>query len=148
MKAELDAAYARYREGILLLDFRLQEDLNKYMCIRLSGYLEQLLFEAVTAMLANSHDAIVRNFGISHFKKAPNLTPKAFEELISRFGESWASELQEFLDNRDRRNLLGALIEVRNKTAHGANYRGSVLNIATYKDIVDDIHSWIVERML
>jgi hypothetical protein len=148
MKSELDAAYMRYRQALVELDFRLQEDLHKYMCIRLSGYLEQLLFEAVSAFLADSHNEAVRNFGISFFKKAPNLTPGALETLIGRFGESWSQELKDFLDAHERRNTLGTLVEIRNKTAHGQGYRGGQLSVSTYKEVVDDIHAWVLERML
>lgn len=148
LKSELDAAYSRYRQALHELDFRLQEDLNKYMCIRLSGYLEQLLFEAVSGFLASSHDESVRNFGTSFFKKAPNLTPGALETLIGRFGEPWSQELSEFLNSHERRNSLGALVEIRNKTAHGQGYRGGQLSVSTYKDVVDDIHAWVLERLL
>ncbi|SNY53672.1 HEPN domain-containing protein [Paractinoplanes atraurantiacus] len=148
IKSELDAAYLRYRQALVDLDFSLQEDLHKYMCIRLSGYLEQLLFEAVSGFLADSHNEAVRNFGISFFKKAPNLSPGALETLISRFGETWSQELAEFLNAHERRNSLGALVEIRNKTAHGQSYRGGQLSVSTYKAVVDDIHAWVLERML
>jgi hypothetical protein len=148
LKTELDSAFQRYKKGVLELDFRLQEDLHKYMCIRLSGYLEQLMFQAISGFLADVPNEAVRNFGMSYFKNAPNLNPGAFEKLVGRFGDSWSDELKSFLDAHERRNALGALMEIRNKTAHGQSYRGGQLYVSTYKKLVDDIHAWVVERML
>jgi hypothetical protein len=148
MKSDLDSSYKRYRDGLLAVDIPLQEDLHKYMCVRLSGYLEQLMFEAITGYLASASGGAAKSFAMSFFKKAPNLTPDALEKLIGRFGEPWEEELAAFLDADERRNALGGLLAVRNKVAHGQSYRGGQLNVATYKKLVDDIHSWVVLRML
>ncbi|WP_053850785.1 HEPN domain-containing protein [Streptomyces sp. NRRL B-24085] len=148
MKSDLDSSYKRYREGLLAIDIPLQEDLHKYMCIRLSGYLEQLMFEAICGYVASASGGPAKSFAMSFFKKAPNLTPDALEKLIGRFGDPWDQELADFLDTDERRNSLGGLLAVRNKVAHGENYRGGQLNVATYKKLVDDIHSWVVLRML
>ncbi|MFG1617910.1 HEPN domain-containing protein [Nonomuraea wenchangensis] len=148
MKSDLDASYDRYKSGLSTVDIPLQEDLHKYMCIRLSGYLEQLLFEAVCGFINSVSGGPAKNFALSYFRRAPNLTPEALRDLVARFGEPWASELANFLDVDQRGNSLGNLMAVRNKVAHGQGYRGGQLNVATYKKLVDDLHSWVVQRML
>ncbi|WP_158721354.1 HEPN domain-containing protein [Streptomyces sp. NRRL S-241] len=148
MKSDLDASYQRYRTGLSAVDIPLQEDLHKYMCIRLSGYLEQLMFEAICGYVSSASGGAAKNFALSFFNRSPNLTPKALEDLVGRFGDPWKSELVSFLDTDERRNSLGSLLLVRNKVAHGQGYRGGQLNVATYKKLVDDIHSWVVSRML
>lgn len=85
---------------------------------------------------------------MSFFKRAPNLNPEAFEKLIGRFGNPWEEDISDFLDKEERRNSLGKLLEVRNKVAHGQSYRGGQMNVATYKELVDAIHSWVVNRMV
>ncbi|WP_371791867.1 HEPN domain-containing protein [Streptomyces sp. NBC_01471] len=148
LKSDLDSSYKRYREGILSIDIPLQEDMHKYMCIRLSGYMEQLIFEAVCGYISSTTAGAAKSFALSTFTKAPNLTPEALEKLVGRFGDAWKSEISEFLNVDERRNSLGNLLTVRNKTAHGQNYRGGQLNVATYKKLVDDLHSWVIVRML
>ncbi|MFH9549006.1 HEPN domain-containing protein [Streptomyces sp. NPDC017435] len=148
MKSDLDATYKRYREGLTQMEIPLQEDYHKYMCIRLSGYLEQLMFEAISGYIANTTGGSARNFSMPFFKKAPNLNPDALEKLIGRFGDPWEREISDFLDKDERRNSLGKLLEVRNKVAHGQSYRGGQMNVATYKELVDSLHSWVVNRML
>jgi hypothetical protein len=148
MKSELDASYQRYTQGLQSMEIALHEDMHKYMCIRLSGYLEQLLFTAISGYIGSSVGGSPQNFVMSFFKRAPNLGPTALEELIGRFGDPWKSEIADFLGQDERKNSLGRLIEIRNKVAHGQSYRGGQLTVATYKKLVDDLHSWVVSRML
>ncbi|MFF7328553.1 HEPN domain-containing protein [Streptomyces sp. NPDC008150] len=148
LKTDLDSSYKRYRDGLRSVDIPLQEDMHKYMCIRLSGYMEQLIFQAVSGYIASTTIGAARNFALSSFNKAPNLTPEALEKLVGRFGDIWKDEISSFLNTDERRNSLGNLLAVRNKTAHGENYRGGQLNVATYKRLVDDLHSWVLQRMV
>lgn len=148
LKTDLDSSYKRYREGLLSVDIPLQEDMHKYMCIRLSGYLEQLIFQAVCGYISSTTAGAARSFALSSFNKAPNLTPEALEKIMGRFGDAWKADIASFLDTDERRNSLGNLLAVRNKTAHGENYRGGQLNVATYKRLVNDLHSWVLLRML
>jgi hypothetical protein len=148
MKSELDAAYERYTQGLREMDISLQEDMHKYMCIRLSGFLEQLMFTAISGYISSAAWGSTQSFAMSFFKKAPNLTPGALETLIARFGEPWKSEISDFLDTDERRNSLGKLLEIRNKVAHGESYRGGQFSVATYKKLVDGLHAWVMSRML
>ncbi|MGW2251970.1 HEPN domain-containing protein [Kitasatospora sp. NPDC001660] len=148
IKSELDSTYARYNQSLSAVDIALQEDLHKYMCIRMSGFLEQLMFEAISGYLASSTGGPGGNFAISWWKKSPNLTPEALEKLIARFGEPWASEIKNFLDQQDRRKDLGLLLGVRNKVAHGQSYSGGKMNVTNYKNLVDGIHGWVIARMI
>jgi hypothetical protein len=148
IKSELDSTYDRYNRSLQVVDIEVQEDLHKYMCIRLAGYLEQLMFEAVTGYIAGASSGPTCSFAMSWFKKSPNLTPDALASLIGRFGESWKKDLEDFLDEGERRNNLGLLVAVRNKVAHGRSYSGGKMNVANYKDLVDSLHTWIVGRML
>ncbi|MET8075812.1 HEPN domain-containing protein [Streptomyces sp. NPDC005303] len=148
MKSELDASYQRYTQGLQSMEISLHEDMHKYMCIRLSGYLEQLMFTSISGYIGSSVGGSPQSFVMSFFKKAPNLGPGTLEALMARFGDPWASEIIDFLNREERRNSLGKLIEIRNKVAHGESYRGGQFSMATYKKLVDDLHSWVVSRML
>ncbi|MGW2387255.1 HEPN domain-containing protein [Streptomyces sp. NPDC001658] len=148
MKSSLDGTYKRYKESILEVPIAVQQDLHLYMCVRLSGYLEQLLHQAISAYVSDSASGAARDFALSWFKNAPNLNPGALEKLIDRFGEKWGAELKEFLDIENNRTSLGTLIKIRNDTAHGKSYAGSLANVSSYKELVDALHVWVVERLI
>lgn len=125
-----------------------QQDLHLYMCIRLSGYIEQLLHQAISAYVADLSSGPASDFALSWFRNAPNLTPDALERLIARFGDGWKGEIRDFLDEGENRSSLGTLITIRNNTAHGKSYSGSLSKISSYKELVDDLHEWVVDRMI
>ncbi|MFJ3096011.1 HEPN domain-containing protein [Streptomyces hydrogenans] len=148
IKSELDSTYDRYHQALGDIDIALHGDLHKYMCIRLAGYLEQLMFEAVTGYVSSSTGGPAGQFAMSWFKRSPNLTPDALITLIGRFGEKWEEDIRNFLDTEERKNNLGKLLEVRNKVAHGKSYSGGKMNVATYKELIDSVHTWVLSRMV
>lgn len=148
MKSALDAMYERYKESVLEVPISIQQDLHLYVCVRLSGYLEQLLHQAICAYVAETASPATQNFALSWFKRAPNLKPKTLEELIERFDNDLIHDLQRLLDKGNNRSLLGTLLKIRNDTAHGKSYQGSTSNVASYKALIDDIHAWVHRNMI
>lgn len=148
LKQELDDTYKRYIAALSDIPIDFQGDIHKYMCIRLSGYLEQLFFVSVTGFIKSSPNTKVVKFALQHFKYAPNMSPGNLERLIEKFGEEWSGELEIFLDGEGRRDALGNLLSVRNTTAHGGNYKGSMPQVGTYKLLVDDLHNWVIKNIL
>lgn len=148
MKSALDATYDRYSRSLLQVPLDLQQDLHLYMCIRLSGYLEQLMYQAVCAYVSDASGGAAREFALSWFRNAPNLSPPALEGLIARFGEDWLRDLKILLDKENNRGSLGTLIKIRNDTAHGKSYAGASANVSSYKKLIDDLHSWVHGRMI
>jgi hypothetical protein len=113
------------------------------MCLRLAGYLEQLIFVAVVGYLKSTAGPQTASFALSNWKHAPNLNPNAIQSLFDRFGEPWNDDLAKFLEETDRKGALGRLIKIRNDTAHGDSYSGSLPSVASYKILVDEIHGWV-----
>lgn len=148
LKQELDDTYARYVEALREMPIAFQGDVHKYMCIRMAGFLEQFMLLACTGYLRSVAHPRAARFGLSFFRKAPNLTPEAFEALWSRLGEDWGEEAHLFMEDGGRREILGSLMAIRNIAAHGANYRGSISSVAGYRDLVNEIYSWARSRLL
>lgn len=147
LKQELDDAFDRYDSALRTMPIAFQGDVHKFMCVRLSGYLEQLFFTAITGYL-KSTGGKAGGFGLSYFRNAPNLRPETLSRLIARFGDEWSQSLEAHLDQHDRRGQLGTMLKVRNTTAHGGNYRGSRPSVQTYKGLVDDLHNWTLSTLL
>lgn len=149
LKQELDDTYVRYSSALHdTSSISFQGDMHKYMCIRLSGYIEQLLHVALTGFIKSGHHENLIRFSLSHFKYAPNMKPKNLEELIGKFSEEWSNQLNQFLDDQNRRDNLTNLLNIRNTTAHGGNYKGSKLQVGTYKDLIDELHNWVIQTIL
>ena len=143
LKQQLDALYNDYSAALLDVPINFQGELHKYMCVRLAGYLEQLIFVAVVGYLKSAAGPLAASFALSNWKHAPNLSPNALESLFDRFGGPWNNDLMQFLEEADRKGALGRLIKIRNDTAHGDSYSGSLPSVASYKLLVDEIHNWV-----
>ncbi|WP_236703760.1 HEPN domain-containing protein [Lentzea aerocolonigenes] len=148
MKSAVDSTYQRYRDSYTTVPINVQQDLHLYLCVRFSGYLEQLLHMAICAYVSDTSGPVAKTFALSWFKNAPNLNPGAFEKLIGRLSDAWTEELKEFLDKDANRDLLGTLLKIRNDTAHGKSYGGGLANIKSYKELIDNIHQWVHQRLI
>jgi hypothetical protein len=148
MKSVLDSTYQRYEQSITHVPIDVQQDLHLYICVRLSGYLEQLFHQAICAYIADSASDSAASFALSWFRQAPNLNPNALQKLVARLGEKWEMDLEEFLSLGNNRDLLGTLLKIRNDTAHGKSYGGALSNIRSYKKLVDSMHRWVHDRMI
>jgi hypothetical protein len=148
LKQELDDTYIRYTTALIDIPINFQGDIHRYICIRLSGYLEQLIYVSLTGYIKSNHNPKVSSFALKHFKYAPNMKPRNFEQLIAKFGDDWSIDLTQFLDDANRRDLMSSLLEIRNTTAHGGNYRGSSLQVSSYKQLIDDTHRWVLTHIL
>lgn len=150
MKEELDSTFARYEEGLSDMEPFLQEDFHKYMCIRLAGFIQQVVLEAVSGYLGDSGESPIGNFARSYLSRNrfPNMTPDAMINLLRRFGPEWEADLAKFLAQGERRNALDALVRARNKVAHGRSIRYGLNNTRAHKDLADEIHLWVLNRIL
>jgi hypothetical protein len=147
LKQQLDALYASYQAALKDVPLSFQGEVHKYLCIRLSGFLEQALFIAINGYVRASAGEKAARFALSFWAHAPNLNPLALDKLIARFGDEWVHSLSGLL-NEDKRSQLGTLLKVRNDTAHGGNYAGTLPHVSTYKSLVDDLYNWILQVVL
>lgn len=146
LRRELEDTTTRIISHIPRADPEVQEDLRKYVCIRLSGYLEQIVFQAISGHVREPLGPEMAQFVSSYFKKAPNLNPGQFQELVSKFGPDSRAAFEEFLAVEFRREQLKSLLELRNDIAHGRAYRGNAASIVGYQQLVRDLDDWIVGR--
>ncbi len=148
LKQVLDSTFDRYKRALGHTEIEYQGDMHAHMCIDLAGFLEQLLYCAITGYLKSASGDKTSNFALSWFRYAPNLSPDGLEKLIRRFGEPWSTDLAAFLGDNDRRDTLGRLLRIRNDRAHGSSYGGSAPNVTSYKSLVDELYGWIGRTIL
>ena len=148
-KQRLDALYKNYKVAALAVEPVFQGELHKYICIRFAGYLEVLFFRSVDAYVRVRTSEHAGSFALHHWKHAPNLGPEALDKLIGRFqNDSWNNSLENLLIVGERRGSLGTLLKIRNDTAHGMDYKGSLRSTESYKELVDQIHNWVFRNLL
>lgn len=146
---ELESFFEAYKESLKKVEINFQTELNKYACIRLAGFLEQLFYVSIRSYILATSNGKSSSFALSHWRKAPNLGPEALDKLIARFEfDGWNESLSQLTGEERFRGNMGTLLKVRNDSAHGKPYSGNVRSVDSYKDMVDQIYLWVLETLL
>jgi hypothetical protein len=145
LKNQLDELYIR-ADPREISDPEIAGDLARYLCIRVSGYLEQ-----ATAIILRDHCAknswgMVQQFAVSWLDRTPNLSKDALVKLVRRFNNQTADELDEFLSVEERGSGLNALIGLRNNIAHGRQQGMSREQAWDYFALVELIIEWLLAK--
>ncbi|GAA3624359.1 hypothetical protein GCM10022223_46770 [Kineosporia mesophila] len=144
----LTDSFADFQQNLSITPPSIQADMHLYLCIRMAGFLEQLVFLTISGYMRELLGGHARNFYGSWFWKAPNLTPEQFKGLIKRFDDPWKTEFQNFLSDGLRTSTLKNLLEIRNKVAHGQSYTGGRGQLTSYMELVSDIKDWMYARFV
>lgn len=143
LKAQLEELYVR-SDPRDFADPEIAGDMARYLCVRVSGFLEQ-----ATAIILREHCAknswgTVHQFAVSFLDRTPNLSQSALLKLISRFNIQAAQKLEEFLSIEERGSSLNSLIGLRNDIAHGRQQGMSREQAWEYFGVVELIVEWLL----
>jgi hypothetical protein len=145
LKSQLDALYIR-ADPRSISDPEAAGDLACYLCVRVSGYLEQATAIIFRSYCGKNSYGEVQQFAMSWLDRTPNLSSDALLQLVKRFSNLAADELAEFLDAEERGSSINALIGIRNDIAHGRNQRLSRMQAWRYFEVVELVVEWLVDR--
>lgn len=122
-------------------------DLHRYLCVRVSGFLEQSLISSARACCGQMSSGRALEFASSWLERSPN--PRAMEvvKFIGRFDSDWADELASYLEVDERGGRVNALLGIRNDVAHGKNQGVSRRQAWDYFELVCELTDWILDRL-
>ncbi|QDO42536.1 hypothetical protein FNV62_34400 [Streptomyces sp. RLB3-17] len=127
-------------------DLEIASDLGRYLCVRVSGFLEQATQVILHDYCSRNAWGEVQTFAHSWLDRMPNLSADALIKLVKRFSNSWAFELEELLSKEERRASLNALIGIRNDVAHGKQQGMSRQQAWEYFELAEMIVDWLLDR--
>jgi hypothetical protein len=143
LKTQLEELYVR-SDPRDFAEPEISADMARYLCIRVSGFLEQ-----ATAIILREHCAKnswgkVHQFATSWLDRIPNLSQPGLLKLIYRFSSQTGKDLEEFLSAEERGSSLNSLIGLRNDIAHGRNQGMSREQAWQYFSVVEAIVEWLL----
>lgn len=120
-----------------------------FLVVRASGYLEQVLLVALRAHIVANAESRIANFTVSGLPRSANPSAEYLANLFKRLDPAWASELNELLDDNNRRirDDLKFLLEVRNKIAHGASQTVGRRRAVELARVSKDLADWFIRRL-
>ena len=121
-------------------------DMNRYMCVRVSGFLEQSLLSAARSLCEARSTRECLRFSLSWLERAPN--PKADEivRLVNRFDGTWSQQLKDLLSEDERQTRVNSLLGIRNDIAHGKNQGVSKTQVWEYYQLAVELVDWVLDR--
>lgn len=126
---------------------QLKGDLNRYIAVRVSGYLEQAVVALARSACSTGAFGETQRFSLSWLDRAPNPSSRELVRLANRFSVVWAEDLERFLGEEERGSRLNALIGIRNDIAHGKNQGVSLQQARDYFGLARDVVAWLAERL-
>ncbi len=127
-------------------DLALQAEFSRYLCIRVSTYVEQSVEEILTAYAKKRSNDTVGRF-VEESVRRNNLKSKRLLEHVARFDPEWSKELESYMKG-ERKDALDSVVDNRNNIAHGDPPGITYHRIALYYERVKEIVSRLDELCL
>jgi len=144
LRQRLDAAFNRAK---LLgsADFELQADFARYLCILVSGYIETSVAEITMEYCRNRAQPNVSNYASRELSRLQNLKAERLLQVVGAFSPEWREEIENYIDGR-RKDALNAVIDLRNKIAHGESVTLTYSRIREYDAAIQEIVDFLTDR--
>lgn len=113
-------------------DPNLQSHWARYLCILVSGLVENSLKEIYSEFIKGRAAKPVADYAIFYLLKLQNPKAEKVMELVGSFSKEWRNELETFLAVDGRREAIDSIMNNRNQIAHGGNVGVTVVSISNY----------------
>jgi RiboL-PSP-HEPN len=108
-------------------DLELQGHWGKYLCVLVSGFLENAISAVYIDFVSKAASPHIAKYTLNHLEKIQNPKSKKFVEVASQFKKEWGSDLDKyFSDHPEYKQAIDSIMTNRHLVAHGKNTSISV----------------------
>ena|SRR5438270_10497617 len=144
LRQRLDAAFERAKT-LMALDIEVQADFAKYLCILVSGYIETSVAQLAIDYCRRRAQTNVSNYANRELSRLQNVKAERLLQLVGSFSEDWRKDVQSYIEGR-RRDALNAVIDSRNKIAHGESVTITYSRIREYDTAIQEIVAFLTAK--
>lgn len=113
-------------------EVQVQSHWAKYICVLISGYIEQSLKEIFLEHAAGRSPTRSSNYIRETWPNSRNMKSDAIDELAGCFDQKWSKDFNVWLGEKDRKKEINEIVSWRNNIAHG---KEAATNNVTLKSI-------------
>lgn len=124
-------------------DIQIQSDLACYICVRVSGLLEQSLYDCLLDYTIKHSNGTVASFVERQLDKFQNAKSGKIGDLLGAFDPTWKSEFEV----RPEREHIDAVVGLRHQIAHGENTGVTLGTIKSYLASVNLFLAWLITKV-
>ncbi|SFN24937.1 HEPN domain-containing protein [Salegentibacter flavus] len=118
--------------------------LSRYLCVRTSGYLENVVRILIANFCDGSSPQPVKNYIGKRTKYITNLDFKRLKNLLSEFNSEWSNEFEEKVSDQQK-SSMNSVISNRNNIAHGNQDSITYLDMARYYGDIKEVSKILVD---
>ena len=128
-------------------ELELQSHWAKYLCVLVSGVLENALVALYRDFSSNAASEPVANFAGSRLARIQNPNAERFVQTARSFKISWGNELEQFLESEGRKDAIDSVMNNRHQIAHGKNSGITVARVRDYLDKAEEVLNFIEQQI-
>lgn len=136
MRMRLDATFRRL--DALPPDPEILSDYAKYLCVLVSGFLEQSLFEIIVEYARRSGSPGLQRYVEAQMRRVTNVKTQRILDIVGGFDDEWRKDLTAYLVD-ERKAAVDSVIDLRNTIAHGRQVGLTPSQIKRYYRQVIDV---------
>ena len=109
----------------------LQAHWARYICVRVSGFLEIAIKEIYSDLIKKSSSPKISNYACNMITQVRNPNSQKFIEIAGMFEPTWREELEKYMSDNGRLEAINSIISNRHLIVHG---KDSGITLARLKD--------------
>lgn len=138
-KQQLDAVFLQLQN--VSLSSELVAHFSRYLCVLVSGYVEQSVKELVAQYCRTKSNAEIQRFAGTQMRKVRNIDLDRLKSVLESFDPQWWSDLA--AKRPDELSALDSVAAVRNGVSHGSESGITMATITQYYAqvtvVIDDL---------
>jgi len=142
LKQRLDSTFSRAPQSND--DIELQADFAKYLCILLSGYLENAIIALIVSYSEKRSAPEVASYVERQLDRWTNPNTETICQLFGSFSVDWRTKTEGFLVDY-RKDSINSLVALRHKIAHGESVGTTMSQVWTYYSAIKEIVDFLAD---
>ncbi len=138
-KSRIDAAFAR-AAGVT--DLQTQADMSRYLCILVSGFMEQATRHIYGEYARARSSPQVARYVERQLDRFMNANASKLCQITGSFDGQWGQDLEDYLAGQ-RKDALDSIVANRHQIAHGGDVGLTYTRMKNYYDAVKDIVAYL-----
>jgi hypothetical protein len=144
-KRQLDDLFGKVSN--LDSDTEMQSHWAKYLCIRVSGFLEVAVSTIYKKYAKDKASPFVVNYVEKQLSSFQNPKMEKILNITKSFNPKWAEELElELRNNSEIKDSIDSIVDVRNKIAHGDNVGITYTKIKRYYEVALELVEFLEKQ--
>lgn len=142
-RRRLNATFDRVRD--IEAEPELRSDFARYLCVQVSGFLEQSVVDLVLEHVRrNSSLTVQRHIEARLGRRFANAKSQTLIDLMNTFDLAWGTDLKDFLVD-EYKDAVDSVVDLRNQISHGGSVGVTMARVQSYYERVNKVVDRIAE---